>query len=108
MTFLILSGFYFFVLQIFSWQHSAKALAVVLIVLTGLSSYFVNQLGVNINPDQIQNVMQTDVDEAFDLLSVPFLLWIIQTVVLPLIVVFYIKIKPIQSIRYLFLINQSA
>ncbi|MCU4413205.1 phosphoethanolamine--lipid A transferase [Acinetobacter sp. WU_MDCI_Axc73] len=100
-TFLILSGFYFFILQIFSWQHSAKALAIILIVLTGLSSYFVNQLGVNINPDQIQNVMQTDVDEAFDLLSVPFLLWIIQTVVLPLIVVFYIKIKPIQSVRSL-------
>ncbi|MEX7562410.1 DUF1705 domain-containing protein, partial [Stenotrophomonas maltophilia] len=57
----------------------------------------------NNNPDQIQNVMQTDVDEAFDLLSVPFLLWIIQTVVLPLIVVFYIKIKPIQSIRSLVL-----
>ncbi|WP_171406749.1 phosphoethanolamine transferase [Acinetobacter guerrae] len=102
-TFLILSGFYFFVLQLFSWQHSAKAFATVLIILTGFSSYFVNQLGVNITSDQVQNIVQTDAQEAFDLLSFPFLLWLVKTIVLPLIFVFYIRIKPAKNIKYLFL-----
>ncbi|MBJ9985732.1 phosphoethanolamine--lipid A transferase [Acinetobacter sp. S40] len=102
-TFLILSGFYFFILQILSWQHSAKVLATVLIILTGFSSYFVNQLGVNINTDQIQNVVQTDVHEAVDLLSIPFLLWLIKTIVLPLALLCYLKIEPTKNIKHLFL-----
>ncbi|MBK0064950.1 MULTISPECIES: phosphoethanolamine transferase [unclassified Acinetobacter] len=102
-TFLILSGFYFFILQLLSWQQSAKVLATVLIILTGFSSYFVNQLGVNINTDQIQNVVQTDAHEAVDLLSIPFLLWLIKTIVLPLALLCYLKIEPTKNIKHLFL-----
>ena len=102
-TFLILSGFYFFVLQLLSWRYSAKAISVVLIILTGMTSYFVNQLGVDVSPAQMQNIMQTDLYEALDLFSVPFVLWISKTVLLPLVVLCFIDIKPEKNIRSLLL-----
>ncbi|WP_228258852.1 phosphoethanolamine transferase [Acinetobacter ihumii] len=102
-TFLIICGFYFFVLQILSWRYSAKAISVVLIILTGMTSYFVNQLGVDVSPVQMQNIAQTNFYEAMDLLSRPFLLWMFQTVLLPLLALYFVEIKPEKNIRSLLL-----
>jgi lipid A ethanolaminephosphotransferase len=102
-TVVLVSGFYFLVLQLLCWHRSAKAMACVLILVTGLSAYFVNQLGVNINTDQMQNVMQTDVHEALDLLSWPFLLWLCKTVVLPLAIIGLIELQPPPSLKSLWL-----
>ena len=60
----------------------------------GLSAYFVNSLGAVINSDQIQNMMQTDHREAFDLVNLNFLIWVILFIALPLMVLFIVKIKP--------------
>ncbi|MFH4280228.1 DUF1705 domain-containing protein, partial [Acinetobacter baumannii] len=57
------------------------------------SSYFVNTLGVIISPDQIQNIAQTDVAEATDLLSLRFGLWTIFFVILPIFLITQVKLK---------------
>ncbi len=72
-----------------------------MIVLTGLTSYFVNQLGVNVNTAQIENVMQTDTREALDLLSIPLLLWVLKIIVVPLIGLLFIQIKPTNNLKHL-------
>ena len=72
-----------------------------MIVLTGLTSYFVNQLGVNVNTAQIENVMQTDTREALDLLSIPLLLWVLKIIVVPLIGLLFIQIKPANNLKHL-------
>lgn len=102
-TFLTLTAFYFLILELISWRYSAKIVAVILIILAGFASYFVNQLGVNINADQIQNVAQTDVHEAWDLLSIPLLSWLAFTVILPLILIYCVRIKPAASLKHLFI-----
>ncbi|WP_171294315.1 phosphoethanolamine transferase [Acinetobacter sp. MB5] len=93
MTFVLLSTFYFFVLQLLNWRKTAKTLSILLIVITGMTSYFVNQLGVEISPSQIENVAQTDLHETLDLLSLPFLFWCIVTVVLPIFILCFIQIR---------------
>lgn len=100
-TFLLIAGVNFIFLQLISWRASAKTVAVIMIVLTGLTSYFVNQLGVNINTAQIENVMQTDTREALDLLSIPLLLWVLKIIVLPLIGLLFIQIKPANNLKHL-------
>lgn len=106
-TFLILAGAYFFILQLISWRLSAKLIAAILIILTGFTSYFVNQLGVDVNTAQMQNVMQTDTSEAFDLLSIPLVIWLAITTVLPLLILYFIDIQPAKSLKNL-LISKSA
>ncbi|MGQ8205837.1 phosphoethanolamine transferase domain-containing protein, partial [Acinetobacter baumannii] len=57
------------------------------------SSYFVNTLGVIISPDQIQNMVQTDVSEVTDLISLRFVLWTIFFVILPIFLITQVKFK---------------
>ncbi|WP_410169743.1 phosphoethanolamine transferase [Acinetobacter rathckeae] len=93
-TFLIITALYLFVLQIISWHRTAKTVALLFIVLTASSSYFVNQLGIDITKEQIQNVMQTDVNEVKDLISVPFFIHFFEFFFIPLIVLLCINIQP--------------
>lgn len=92
-TALLLVALYNFVLQIFDWKWTAKYFAIGLIFIGGFSSYFVNSLGVVISPDQIQNMMQTDLAEATDLISLRFGLWVIVFVIFPIFVVSWVNIK---------------
>lgn len=92
-TFLIIGAFYLVILQFLSWRKTAKYVAVIFIVLTAGCSYFVNQLGIDITREQIQNVAQTDVNEALDLMSLPLLIHLIEFLVIPLIIVLMIEIK---------------
>ncbi len=66
----------------------------------GFSSYFVNTLGVIISPDQIQNMIQTDVSEVSDLISLRFGLWTVFFVVLPIILITLVKFKK-EKVSYL-------
>lgn len=106
-TFLILAGTYFFILQLISWRLSAKLIAAILLILTGFTSYFVNQLGIDVNTAQMQNVMQTDASEALDLLSLPLVVWFVFTTLIPLIVLCFIDIRASKSLKNLF-ISKSA
>lgn len=92
-TILVVLAFYHLVFQLLQWRPMAKGLAALLIVIGGMSAYFVNSLGVSITPDQIQNMMQTDGNEVRDLLSWRLVLWIGAMVVLPLVVLFKVKIR---------------
>ncbi|MDH0008509.1 DUF1705 domain-containing protein, partial [Acinetobacter ursingii] len=77
----------------FGWKWTAKPIAIVLILLGGLSAYFSNELGAYISPEQIQNVMQTDLAETKQLMTLPFSLWSIGMVILPILVVCLIPIE---------------
>ncbi|MCU4609208.1 phosphoethanolamine transferase [Acinetobacter ursingii] len=88
-----LSAYYNLYLQFFGWKWTAKPIAIVLILLGGLSAYFSNELGAYISPEQIQNVMQTDLAETKQLMTLPFSLWSIGMVILPILVVCLIPIE---------------
>lgn len=90
----IVIAFYYLVLQLITWKWTAKAVAIILIIIGGFSSYFVNSFGIIINSDQIQNMMQTDTKEVRDLLSVQYLFWVLFFIVLPIFVILFIQIKP--------------
>lgn len=90
---LVVIAAYHLILQFLTWRYSAKIVAVILIILGGLSSYFVSSLGVIISPDQIQNAMQTDLNESQDLLSIALMKWMTIFIVLPLIFFTLIPIR---------------
>ncbi|MCH7336645.1 phosphoethanolamine--lipid A transferase [Acinetobacter sp. NIPH 2699] len=91
---IVLVAIYHLVLQMLSWTWTAKPLAIVLVIIGGFSSYAVTSLGVLITPDQIQNVMQTDIAEARDIWSWRLLVWGLGMVVLPIIVILSVTLKP--------------
>ena len=100
-TVLVVIGFYYLVLQWLIWKWNAKILASILIILGGFSAYFVNSLGVVITPDQIQNMLQTDVREIRDLWSIRLIIWTLVFVIFPLFIVWILKIQPVSLGRQL-------
>lgn len=100
-TVLVVIGFYYLVLQWLIWKWNAKILASILIILGGFSAYFVNSLGVVITPDQIQNMLQTDVREIRDLWSIRLIIWTLVFVIFPLFIVWILKIQLVSLGRQL-------
>lgn len=90
---LVLSSYYFIVLQLLSWQWTKKIVAIFMIVVGGCSAYFINSMGVMMTPEQIQNMMQTDHREVTNLFSSDFILTLIWSVILPSLVVIFIPVQ---------------
>lgn len=93
-TALVLIALYNLLLQLLDWKWTAKFFAIILVFIGGFSAYFVNSLGVVISPDQIQNMAQTDPGEVADLLSFQFFAWTFGFVILPILLILWIRIKP--------------
>lgn len=93
-TILILIGLYNLIFQIIHWKYSTKFFACLFIFVGGFSTYFVNSFGVIVNADQIQNIMQTDPNEALDLITFNLLLWFIFLILIPIILILIIQLKP--------------
>ncbi|OTG69980.1 lipid A phosphoethanolamine transferase [Acinetobacter sp. ANC 4169] len=100
-TVLVLVAAYNFIFQLFNWKWTVKPITVALLFIGGFASYAVTSLGVLITPDQIQNLMQTNVSEARDTWSLNLVLWTLGMIVLPIIVALMIKIKPEPIVRQL-------
>ena len=92
-TGLMIVAYYFFILQLLSWRFTAKWVASILIIISAMGSYFVSELGVDINQGQILNMMQTDLHEILDLVSWRAGQLTLLTIVLPLLVIWRIQLK---------------
>ncbi len=86
-------AYYFLILQFISWRITAKTVASLLVILAAFSSYFVTNLGIDIDQGQITNMMQTDAHEVLDLISSQSLLWALFTLIIPLGIIWKIKLK---------------
>nr|WP_174505355.1 phosphoethanolamine--lipid A transferase [Acinetobacter sp. Marseille-Q1620] len=89
-----LVAYFNFWLQVFQWKYSAKIMSSILIIIAGIASYFSNNFGVYISPEQIQNVMQTDSAEVMQLITSYFWYWCVLFIFLPLLLVWITPIKP--------------
>lgn len=85
--------YFYLVMTLLIWRWNAKIMAVLFLFITGCTAYFCNRLGASIDAFQIQNAMQTDSREVFDLLSVNFALWFIGLVIIPIVVFCGLQIK---------------
>lgn len=91
-TVLVVVALYNVLMQLLQWQWNSKLLASVLLIIGGLSAYFVNSLGVTITSDQVQNMMQTDVKEVQDLISPQFFIWVFGLVILPVLLIWLLPL----------------
>ncbi|KAA8732691.1 phosphoethanolamine--lipid A transferase [Acinetobacter qingfengensis] len=89
----LLIGYMYLCLTLLLWHWNAKWLLGIILIIASLSSYFCNSLGIGIDALQLQNALQTNHSEAFDLLSPDFALWLILLVILPVALFSLIQIK---------------
>jgi len=80
-------------LLIFGQKYALKPLVIFLIILSSILSFYNQQFGVTVDEQMIINILQTDVKEAMDLMSVGFFLHILFLGIIPSIIIYFIQIE---------------
>ena len=80
-------------LLILGHKYVLKPLAIFLIILSAILSFYDQQFGVTIDELMIINVLETDVKEAMDLMSIGFFIHIFFLGIIPSIIIYFIEIE---------------
>jgi lipid A ethanolaminephosphotransferase len=83
----------FGVFSLFAFPWVVKPLLVFIVVLSAVTSYYMDSLGVIVDRDMIQNVMVTTLTESKHLITISFLAHVSIYGVLPAIAIMLVKIK---------------
>ena len=99
-TWLLLAGLliavtatHFVLLGLVLNRWTAKPLLAVLIAVTAFAAYYMSAFTVFLDPSMLRNVLRTDLKEAGELFSVGMLLPLAFTALLPLLVLFRVRIR---------------
>lgn len=82
-----LVGALLFLLLLFSYRYTIKAVLIVFLMIAAVSGHFTDSYGTVYDVQMLQNALQTDAAETADLLNVPFVLRVLLLGVLPSVLV---------------------
>lgn len=91
MTIVLASAFYL-IFSLLAWPWVRKPLLAVLVVVSAAANYFMYSFGTVIDTNMIQNVFESDPQEAMALISTRYVVWMILMGVLPVIVICLVRI----------------
>ncbi|NES10101.1 phosphoethanolamine transferase [Pseudomonas laurentiana] len=77
----------YLLLNLLAWGRLTRPVLVVVILVSAVASFFMSRYGIVIDYSMVMNVLQTDQAEAYDLLGVDVLLWVLCLGILPAIIV---------------------
>ncbi|TPW13501.1 MAG: phosphoethanolamine transferase, partial [Halothiobacillaceae bacterium] len=86
-------------LALLSAIFPVRGVVILFLVLGAVTGYFTDQFGVVIDSGMIRNVVETDVKEAVDLLSLHFLWRLLFLGILPAVIVGYIPLRSASRLR---------
>ncbi len=82
-----------FLLLLVMQRHTAKPVAIVLLMVTACAAFFMNHYTVYLDPDMLRNVLHTDARESGELLTPPLLFWVLLTGVVPSLLVARVQLR---------------
>lgn len=82
-----------FLLSLICYRHTIKPILILLLLLSSLTSYFMDSYNVVIDDSMIQNIVKTDMAESVDLISMKMFLHLILLGIIPSILVYKVDIK---------------
>ncbi|MCD2311450.1 phosphoethanolamine transferase [Pseudosulfitobacter pseudonitzschiae] len=85
--------------SLFAYPWTVKPFLIFIVLLSAVTSYYVDALGVIIDRDMIQNVMVTTMAESRHLITAGFVAHVLIYGVLPALVVAWVRLKPRGPIR---------
>ena len=70
---LVLASFIALLLTLVTYKHTTKPLLILILLISSVTSYFIDSYGLVIDDSMIQNIVQTNLDESFDLFNLKLL-----------------------------------
>lgn len=90
---IVLWLFFGLVLRLLFWRWTAKPLASALLLSAAMAAYFIETYGIVIDRGMIRNVLQTDLQETGDLLSLASLWALVWRGLMPVALVWWVRIE---------------
>ena len=84
---------FFILFNLIIVPYVGKFLTVFFLLVSSATNYLMVNLGVYIDTDMVRNAFETNAREAFDLITLPGMMWVLVTGILPAIFVMKAKIK---------------
>ncbi len=81
------------VLLLLTNRYTFKPIAILLLLLSSFTNYFMQTYRVIIDDTMIQNTLETNVSESFDLITLPLLAYVFFLGILPALAVYYAPIR---------------
>jgi lipid A ethanolaminephosphotransferase len=85
--------------SLFAFPWTVKPFLIFIVILSAMTSYYVDTLGVIIDRDMIQNIMVTTFAESRHLITSGYVIHIVIFGILPALVLLWVRIKPQGRIR---------
>lgn len=102
MFFIVLVCFIYFAISLFSFRYIHKLLLSLILICGSLAQYFMLKYGVIIDSSMIQNVLETDLNESFELFTYKMLLMVLFFGIIPSFAIYRINIRyPIKIFAYI-------
>jgi len=79
--------------SVFAFNRLLRPLIAILFALSAVTSFYMDQLGIVIDREMIQNVVTTTITEGKHLITVPFALWVGLAGLLPAVLVLFIRLS---------------
>ena len=79
--------------SVFAFNRLLRPFIAFLFVLSAVTSFYMDQLGVVIDREMIQNTVSTTITEGRHLITAPFIIWVCLAGFLPAVLVLYIRIS---------------
>jgi lipid A ethanolaminephosphotransferase len=76
-------------------RYLLKPLLITVLLLSSLVAYFMNTYDIVVDTHMIQNILETNINESMDLLSIQQVLYFVFLGVIPSIIVYRVKIEPL-------------
>ena len=93
----VFSGAFFLLccglVSVFAFNRLLRPFIAFLFVLSAVTSFYMDQLGVVIDREMIQNTVSTTITEGKHLITAPFIIWVCSAGFLPAVLVLYIRIS---------------
>ena len=89
----VLTSVIILMFSLFCFKYTTKPILIFILLASSLASYFMNNYKIVIDDSMIQNIIQTDLNESLDLISLKLFLYLFFSGILPSIIIYKIKIK---------------
>ncbi|WP_312180388.1 phosphoethanolamine transferase EptA [Pantoea sp. CTOTU46764] len=90
---LVLASAFYFLFSLAAWPYLRKPLLIVLVLVSAAANYFMHSFGTVIDTNMIQNVFESDPQEAGALISSRYLLWMLLMGMVPVVLICGVRIN---------------
>ncbi|WP_277975510.1 phosphoethanolamine transferase EptA [Pantoea endophytica] len=90
---LVLASAFYFLFSLAAWPYLRKPLLIVLVFVSAAANYFMHSFGTVIDTNMMQNVFESDPQEASGLFSSRYLLWMLLMGMVPMALICGVRIR---------------